>query len=178
MRFVGDAVIQNVGKNVLTPEGSTLKTDMCKCLAIMFFFFKLVLVIFEPPCIIVLLILIILNEMSQRRLFFDFVILEFLDRCSCPDCSREMGKRRREETGRCQVSVFSLYSTLTHYTICMEVTGRSLMDIVDEGTHVIPLSTSYCVPLHTPVVQVIKLEVHFAGREVVTICAGEYREVW
>jgi hypothetical protein len=38
------------------------------------------------------------------------------------------------------------------------------MDILDKGTHVFPLSTSYCIPLHTPMAYVIYLEVHFAGR--------------
>ena len=43
---------QNVGKNVLTPEGCTLKTS--KCLAIMATKKLSVPVIFEPPCIMVL----------------------------------------------------------------------------------------------------------------------------
>jgi hypothetical protein len=42
---------QNVGENVLIPEGSTLKTDMCK---LVFGNYglgkKSVLAIFEPPC--------------------------------------------------------------------------------------------------------------------------------
>lgn len=44
---------------------------------------------------------------TANAFFLNFVILEFLDKCSCPDCLREMGRRRREETGRCQVLIFS-----------------------------------------------------------------------
>jgi len=62
MRFADDAnqkpflkrasgCFQNVGKNVLTPEGSTLKTDMCKLVFGNYGFKKKsVPVIFEPPC--------------------------------------------------------------------------------------------------------------------------------
>jgi hypothetical protein len=44
-------------------------------------------------------------EVSIYGFTFNVIILESLGQCSCPDCLREMGKRRGEETGRCQVNI-------------------------------------------------------------------------
>jgi hypothetical protein len=62
----------------------------------------------------------------------------------------------------------------THYTICPEVTGRNPIDTLDEGICVFPLSTSYCIPLQTPVAyisssskclllaEVVSVDIHFS----------------
>jgi hypothetical protein len=89
----------------------------------------------------------------------------------------EKKRRNRKMSSEC----LFLIHCITHYTICTEVPGRSPMDIVDEGTHIFPDSTSYCISLHTPMAYVIYWSAFYWQRSLFEqngcTTEREYREV-